>query len=170
MITVVSLRTQLSKKGNEGSRDGDGRWKSDRVKRLKFPAESGSRGVEELDRGTELEWQEVVDREREAWNWDYGDGALAMTRSKEWTGQQSGGAGMLRCRKTEPLQVRSWRNWKAQGLPWWSSGYDAGLPMQWAWVRSLVWELRSHMPCSAAKKKETERPRCWISCLCGYWR
>ena len=28
MIIVVSLRTQQSKKGNEVSRDGDGRWKS----------------------------------------------------------------------------------------------------------------------------------------------
>ena len=27
------------------------------------------------------------------------------------------------------------------GLPWWSSGWDSELPMQGAWVRSLVREL-----------------------------
>ena len=30
-------------------------------------------------------------------------------------------------------------------LLWWSSGYDSGLPLQWAWVQPLIWELRSHM-------------------------
>ena len=33
-----------------------------------------------------------------------------------------------------------------QGLSWWSSGYNSMLPMQGAEVRSLVRELRSHMP------------------------
>ena len=33
-----------------------------------------------------------------------------------------------------------------QGLSWWFSGYDSMLPMQGAEVRSLVRELRSHMP------------------------
>ena len=32
------------------------------------------------------------------------------------------------------------------GLPWWSSGWDSVLPLQGAWVRSLVRELRSCMP------------------------
>ena len=31
------------------------------------------------------------------------------------------------------------------GLPWWSSGEDSALPVQQAWVQSLVGELRSHM-------------------------
>ena len=31
---------------------------------------------------------------------------------------------------------------------------DSRLPLQGAWVQSLVWKLRSHKPCSAAKKKK----------------
>ena len=30
-------------------------------------------------------------------------------------------------------------------LLWWSTGYDSGLPLQWARVQLLIWELRSHM-------------------------
>ena len=41
-----------------------------------------------------------------------------------------------------------------KGLPWWSSGYDSTLPMQGAWVRSLVGELRSHIPCVVWPKKK----------------
>ena len=41
-----------------------------------------------------------------------------------------------------------------QGLPWWSSGSDFVLPLQGAWVRPLVRELRPHMPRSVAKKKK----------------
>ena len=37
------------------------------------------------------------------------------------------------------------------GLPWRSSGSDSALPLQGAQVRSLVRELRSHMPCDVAK-------------------
>ena len=37
-------------------------------------------------------------------------------------------------------------------LPWWPSGEDPTLPKQRVWVRSLVWELRSHVPCSTANK------------------
>ena len=33
-----------------------------------------------------------------------------------------------------------------RGLPWWSSDQDSELPLQGAWVRSLVRDLRSHMP------------------------
>ena len=40
------------------------------------------------------------------------------------------------------------------GLPWRSSGYDSELPMQGAWVQSLVRELGSQMPRSTAKKKK----------------
>ena len=39
-----------------------------------------------------------------------------------------------------------------QGLPWWSSGEASVLPLQGAWVQSLVRELRSHMSGAAAKK------------------
>jgi len=47
-----------------------------------------------------------------------------------------------------------------EGLPWWPSGKDSVLPMQGAWVRSLVEELRSHMSCGVAKKiKRRERDR-----------
>ena len=34
-----------------------------------------------------------------------------------------------------------------QGSPWWSRGWVSGLPVQGVWVRTLVRELRSHMPC-----------------------
>ena len=43
------------------------------------------------------------------------------------------------------------------GLPWWSSGKDSTLPLQGAWVQSLVGELRSRKPCGAAKNKQTNR-------------
>ena len=38
------------------------------------------------------------------------------------------------------------------GLSWGSSSYDSVLPLQGAWVPSLVGELRSHMLRSTAKK------------------
>ena len=38
------------------------------------------------------------------------------------------------------------------GLPWWSSGLRPELPLQGAWVRILVRELRSLVPCGVAKK------------------
>ena len=43
------------------------------------------------------------------------------------------------------------------GLPWWSSGQDSTLPLRRAWVRSLVWELRSHKLCGEAKEKKTNK-------------
>ena len=43
---------------------------------------------------------------------------------------------------------------KKLGLPWRSSGWDSALPLQGAWVRPLVRELRSSMPCGVAKKKK----------------
>ena len=39
-----------------------------------------------------------------------------------------------------------------KGLPWWSR--DSELPLQGAWVPSLVQELRSHMLCGAARREE----------------
>ena len=45
------------------------------------------------------------------------------------------------------------------GIHWQSSGQDSALPLQEAQVRSLVGEVRSHMPCSVAKKKKKERER-----------
>ena len=44
---------------------------------------------------------------------------------------------------------------KPGGLPWRSHGYDSLLPMQGAQVWSLVWELRSHIPCVQSKGKKT---------------
>ena len=44
-------------------------------------------------------------------------------------------------------------------LPRWSSGRDSAIPMLGMWVRSLVRELRSHMPCSLDKKKKIP---CWL--------
>ena len=50
-----------------------------------------------------------------------------------------------------------------QGLPWWSSGWDSVLPMQGAWVRSLVRELRSTCPsqdpAQPKRKTENEQPK-----------
>ena len=45
-------------------------------------------------------------------------------------------------------------------LPRWSSGQDSAIPMLGMWVRSLVRELRSHMPCSLDKKKK--KIPCWL--------
>ena len=44
---------------------------------------------------------------------------------------------------------------------WWSSGWVSALPMWRPWVRSLVGELGSHMPCRVAKilKKERKKER-----------
>lgn len=42
-------------------------------------------------------------------------------------------------------------------LTWQSSGYDCLLPLQGARVQSLVRELRSHLPCRVAKKKERKK-------------
>ena len=47
-------------------------------------------------------------------------------------------------------------------LPWWSSVWDKALPMQGAWVPSMVGEPRCHIPCSVAKTKkrpEKDAPR-----------
>ena len=48
-------------------------------------------------------------------------------------------------------------------LSWWPSGSDSMLPMQGAWVSSLVGELRSDMPHNTAKEKEKKkRKNSWI--------
>ena len=39
-------------------------------------------------------------------------------------------------------------------LSWWPSGSDSMLPMQRAWVSSLVRELRSQMPHGVTKKEK----------------
>ena len=36
-------------------------------------------------------------------------------------------------------------------LPWWSGGWDSALPVQRAWVRSLVGELRAHITTTKPK-------------------
>ena len=50
------------------------------------------------------------------------------------------GRSLLRGGVISITEVKEW------GLLWWPSGRDSMLPMQGAWVRSLVRELRSHMP------------------------
>ena len=45
----------------------------------------------------------------------------------------------------------TFKKWFIGGLPWRSSGYNSSLPMQRAWILSLVGEIRSHMPCDVAK-------------------
>ena len=40
-----------------------------------------------------------------------------------------------------------------EGSPWWFSGYDTVLPLQGAWVQSLVGELKSHKTHATAKKQ-----------------
>ena len=37
-----------------------------------------------------------------------------------------------------------------------SSGYDCALPMQVAWVPSMIGKLRAHMPWSMAKNKQAK--------------
>ena len=44
-----------------------------------------------------------------------------------------------------------------RGLPWGSSGYDSVRPLQGAWVRSLVQELRSYKPHGVEKKKSRKK-------------
>ena len=44
---------------------------------------------------------------------------------------------------------------KKRGIPWRSSGQDSALSLLRAQVQSLVGELRSHKPCSTAKKKKS---------------
>ena len=44
------------------------------------------------------------------------------------------------------------------GHSWWFSGYDSMLPLRGAQVGSLVGELRSHMPHSAAKTAPASPP------------
>ena len=45
-------------------------------------------------------------------------------------------------------------------LPWWSSVQNKALPMQGAWVLSIVGEPRCHIPCSVVQKKKKARERC----------
>ena len=40
-----------------------------------------------------------------------------------------------------------------EGIPWWPSGSDSVLPLQGAWVRSVVEELRSPKMCGEAEMK-----------------
>ena len=46
-----------------------------------------------------------------------------------------------------------------QGPPWWASGSDSALPLQGAWVLSLVWELRSCMLNRAPPPKQTNQQK-----------
>ena len=48
-----------------------------------------------------------------------------------------------------------------EGLPWWSSGWDSMLPMQGAWVQSLVGELDpACMPQLRIPHAATKDPSC----------
>ena len=58
-----------------------------------------------------------------------------------------------------PVMVRAnhislFRKHSSLGLPWQSCCSDSVLPMQEAWVQSLVREQSFHMLCSTAKKKK----------------
>ena len=46
-----------------------------------------------------------------------------------------------------------------RALPWPSSGWDSALPTRGAQLRSLVRELRSHMPCGTAKKTKQNKQK-----------
>ena len=46
---------------------------------------------------------------------------------------------------------------RMRGIPWWSSGQGSTLPLQGAWVRSLVGELRSCKLRGKAKKKKKKK-------------
>ena len=64
--------------------------------------------------------------------------------------------------KTPTLVNSLKKNTEFQGIPWQSSGQDSVLPLQGAWVQSLVGELRSHMPRSAAKTKNKKKPSLYL--------
>ena len=58
---------------------------------------------------------------------------------------------------------RWWLEKRVAGLLLWS---DSALPMQKAWVQSLVWEIRSHMLGGASKKmREREWPELFSLCM-----
>ena len=68
-----------------------------------------------------------------------------------------------------PVMVRAnrislFRKHSSLGLPWQSSGSDSVLPMQGAWVRSLVREQSFHMLCSTEKKKKLSNTTCYVIC------
>ena len=43
-----------------------------------------------------------------------------------------------------------------QGIPWWSSGQDSGLPLWEAWLLSHVRKLRSYQPLDATKENKKQ--------------
>ena len=52
---------------------------------------------------------------------------------------------------TELWWVQDFSIW---GIPWWASGQDCTLPLQGAWVQSLVREHRFCKPCGTAKRNK----------------
>ena len=48
---------------------------------------------------------------------------------------------------------------KLQGIPWRSSSLDSVLPLQGAWVQSLVGQLSSHKPCDVVKKQKKSKEK-----------
>ena len=52
----------------------------------------------------------------------------------------------------------SLKNMHTEGLPWWSDGSDAELPMQGAWVQFLVKELDPHAATKSSQAIQPEDP------------
>ena len=48
-------------------------------------------------------------------------------------------------------------------IPWWFCGWDPALALLRAWVRSLIWELRSHKPHGMTKKEKEKKNRCQMT-------
>ena len=58
--------------------------------------------------------------------------------------------------KKRKIEIQNTKIW-LEGLLWWSSGWDLVFPLQGVHFWSLIWELKSHKPCTAAKKKKKKR-------------
>ena len=52
----------------------------------------------------------------------------------------------------------------ALGIPWWSSGWDSVLPLQGAWVQSVIRELRFHMMWGQKKKNRVRKTNQFLYC------
>ena len=78
--------------------------------------------------------------------------AVGCSEKHQCEGQPARGDQRCSCGEVQPRSEESGRG--KMGLPWWSRGQDSGLLLQGVWIRSLVEELRSYMPCRVAKKKK----------------
>lgn len=76
-------------------------------------------------------------------------------RTAKWPNQGNCPENWTKCHKcTEAKKIQQ------LGLPWQCSGYNSARPLQGAWVRSLVGELKPHKPRGTAKKKKTKKIQC----------